>query len=339
MSATATGAGVLPGCAPVNRRVRAYFAPITRVAGSASVPSVWDPALMGASSLDAMPTPWLDLGSISGFQRHSGTEDVAVRAGSPPTARRQARADADATVEFAFERWGKLELALSSGVQQMNLLVPAAGASAAASGAAAGTGVALASGTGVPAQSATVLQVGSTAGAGFAAGQMVAVDVDYSGQTGFLGSGLSGAYVPAGSTVSSDVNYVRRFTLNVGVITGVSGGALTLARPLLAGTPTAAMKISPIVGFVDREGGGFFQEWSALFAMQGEQGDRIFYFYPRLQALGGAGEVADALAGKGGSLERVRLKARFRALAAKDSVDGQMTLCYRSYLPALMQDI
>jgi len=266
--------------------------------------------------------------------RRSGTTVEPLRAGSPPTARWQARTGAAAEVELEFEQWGKLQLALSAGVQQMNLLVPAVGATALGSGASGGTAVALVAGS-----TASVLQVGAANGAAFAVGQMVAVDVDYTGQTGFLGSGANGGYVQVGSSVVLAVNYVRRVTLNVGLVTGVSGGALTLASPLLAGVPTAAMKVSPMLGFVDREGGGFFQEWSAVFAMEGEQGDRIFFHYPRLQAMTGPAEAADLLDGKGGSLGRVRLAATFRALAATDARDGEMVLCYRSYLPAAMQSI
>ena len=336
---SATGMGVLPASAPVSRRVRAYFAPVTRVASSASIPAIWDPALMGASSLDAMPAPWMDLGQISGFVRRSETTTEALRAGSPPVARRQARTGVATEVEFAFDRWGKLQLALSCGVQQMNLLVPAPGAAAAASGAKGGTAVPLMSGNGLPAQTGTVLQVGATAGANFTAGQIVAVDVDYTGQTGYIGSGASGAYVVSSSTVQGDVNYVRRVTLNVGVIANVNGGALTLAHPLLAGVPTAGMKVSAVLGFVDREGGGFFQEWSALFVVAGEQGDRLCFFYPRLQAVTGPGELNEELDGRTGGVQRMRLKAVFRALASTDPTDGETVLCYRSYLPAAMREV
>lgn len=60
-------------------------------------------------------------------------------------------------------------------------------------------------------------------------------------------------------------------------------------------------QVSRLVGFVDREGGSWFQEWSALFVMEGEQGDRVIYHYPRLQGMQGAAESAEMLAG---TLER-----------------------------------
>ncbi len=333
MSAAVTGAGVLPACAPVSRRVRAYFAPVTRGVGTVGAPTVFDPALLGGSSLDAMPAPWIDLGRCSRFVRQSQTAAEVLRSGSPPTARWQARTGAAAEVEIEFEQWGKLQLALSAGVQQMNVLQPATGATASGSGATAGAAVVLAAGS-----TASVLQVGA-AGAAFAVGQMIAVDVDYTGQMGFVGSGASGGYVVSSAAVNGDVNYVRRVTLNVGVVASVSGGALTLANPLLAGAPTGGMKVSPLLGFVDREGGGFFQEWSAVFAMQGEQGDRIFFYYPRLQAMTGPAETTDSLNGTGGNVLRVRPQATFRALAARDATDGEMVLCYRSYLPAAMRAI
>jgi hypothetical protein len=95
------------------------------------------------------------------------------------------------------------------------------------------------------------------------------------------------------------------------------------------------MKVQAIEGFVDREGGSFFQEWSALFVMEGAQGERIFFHYPRLQSLGSAAEAVSLLAGKqNGTLERVMLAGEFRALPVTDPLDGERVVCYRSYLPA-----
>jgi hypothetical protein len=90
------------------------------------------------------------------------------------------------------------------------------------------------------------------------------------------------------------------------------------------------MKVSRMAGFVDREGGGFFQEWSGLFCMDGEQGDRVLYYYPRLQAMQGASEVAEVLTAP---LERLRLAGVFRALPVVDANDGATVVCFRSYLP------
>jgi len=129
------------------------------------------------------------------------------------------------------------------------------------------------------------------------------------------------------------VNYVRRATLNVGRIasigSGTSAGALTLEAPLIDGAPTAEMKVSGMVGFCDREGSSFFQEWSALFVGEGQQGERVVWHYPRLQTMSG---IAEANAELAAGFEKVRLSAAFRALPVMDAVDGETVLCFRSYV-------
>ena len=304
---------------PAIRRVRAYFAPVNRAAGQ---PTIFDPAQNGGFALDTPPAPWIDLGWIEGFARTSGTAIAAVKAGAPAATQFQVRSDVEATVRFSFESWGKLQLSLAAGTQQMNLLAAAAGVSAAGSGGAALGAVGLIAGS-----TASTLNVGTAAAAGFAVGGLVAVEVDYaSGQIGFVGSGVSGAYV---RTALTDVHYVRRVTLNVGRISSVSDGVLTLMAPLVAGVPTTGMKVSAVTGFCDREGSSFFQEWSALFVGEGQQGERVIWHYPRLQAMNGIGEVA----GEGsGGYEALRLAGAFRALAVVDAVDGETVVCFRSYL-------
>jgi hypothetical protein len=250
------------------------------------------------------------------------------------------RTEVEAEVSLQFESWGKLQMALSAGVQQMNVLRVQAGAPANGSGGTAVPAVPLTAGSTVT--SATALDVGSTAAAGFVVGDVVAVDVDYTGQTGFVGSGVSGGYVKSLASIGADVDYVRRITLNVARVTGITGGVLTLGSALIAGVPTAAMQVSRVAGFCDREGGSFFQEWSALFALPGEQGDLVVFHYPRLQAMAGAAELREGLVGKqanDGSLARMRLAGSFRALPVVDANDGEKVLCFRSYLPAAMRAI
>jgi hypothetical protein len=319
--------GLVGAVAPVARRVRAYFAPVNRAAG---VPTVFDAAQMGGFGLDSPPAPWVDLGWCKGFARKSATKVGALRTGAPAIAASQVRTEVEATVQLEFESWGKLQMALAAGSQQMNLLVAATGAALNGSGGVAAAPIALAAGS-----TATALNVGAAA-AGFAVGDLVAVDVDYAGQVGFVGSGVSGAYVRASADVGGDVNYVRRVSLNVGRVVSIASGVLTLGAPLLAGVPATGMQVSKLAGFVDREGGGFFQEWSGVFCMDGEQGDRVIYHYPRLQAMQGA---AEALEGVEGSLERVRLVGAFRALPVKDANDGEMVVCFRSYLPGAMRAV
>jgi len=136
----------------------------------------------------------------------------------------------------------------------------------------------------------------------------------------------------------TDVDYIRRVTFNLALVsavatTGTTG--LTLAEALPGGAPAAGAKLQAVTGFVDREGGSFYQEWSALFVMEGSQGERIFFHYPRLQTMASAQEAAVPLDSKQkAGLARVLLKGHFLALPVTDPLDGERVVCYRSFLPA-----
>jgi hypothetical protein len=307
---------------PVVRRVRGYFAPVNRAGGpESSVPGVFDAAEMGGFSLEAPPAPWVSLGWIGDFSRVAGSRTVPVLTGVPAGVLEQVRESVEAQVSLRFLSWTKLTMALATGSQHMNLLTAAGGA------------VAIETGTMGAGGSATLLPMAAADAAKFTAGQLVAVDVDYSGQVGFVGSPVSAAYVKAGAV--TDVDYVRRVTFNVARVASVSTAGLMLAEALPGGAPAAGMKASAAVGFVDREGGSFFQEWSGLFVLEGAEGERVFFYYPRLQAAGGAVEDTKRLSAKdGGTLERVMLAGSFRALPVVDSLDGERVVCYRSFLPA-----
>ena len=329
MSTTTTEAGVVAAVAPVSRRVRAYFAPVNRSTG---VPTLFDAAQQGRFDLHAPPAPWIDLGWISGFARNSATKVDALRSGAPAMTVGQARTEVEATVSLEFETWGRLQGTLASGSQQTNLLATESGATLNGSGGVAAAPIPLLFAT---TTTATTLNVGAAATA-FSVGSLVAVDVDYTGQLGYVGAGVSAAYVQSASAINSDVNYVRRVTLNVGVVTAIANGILTLSRPLISGVPTATMQVSQLVGFCDREGASFFQEWSALFVMQGVQGDRVLIHYPRLQAMQASSEKKEELSFP---LEKIRPAGVFRALPVKDANDSENVLCFRSYLPAALRDV
>ncbi len=234
-------ANVVEAVAPVTRRVRAYFAPVNRAAG---VPTVFDAAQMGGFALDAPPAPWMDLGWCSKFARKSETKVGALTAGAPAVVQSQVRTLVEATVQLEFESWGKLQLALAAGSQQMNLLRTANGATANGSGGLAAAAVPLMAGS-----TASSLNVGATAAAQFHVGELVAVDVDYVAQVGFVGSGVSAAYVSSPAVVGSDVNYVRRVSLNVGRVVAIAAGVLQLGGALLAGAPTTKMQIARVAVF------------------------------------------------------------------------------------------
>lgn len=315
-----------PSTAPTSNTVRAYFAPVDR---TAATPTLFDPAQLGSFSLDTPPAPWIDLGPVAKFVRTSGTKVEPLRAGAPAIAVSHARTEIDATVTFEFDAWGKLQSALASGSQQTNLLATTPGATPNGSGGTAAGPVAILAGS-----TATALNIDPTAAAQFAPGTLIAVDIDYTGQTGYIGSGVSAAYVRSAASVGSDINTVRRCTLNVAVVASIAGGTLQLAAPLPAGTPSAEMQLSRVIGFCDREGASFFQEWSALFVLEGAQGDRVLFHYPRLQPMQASAEHADELSAP---LARLRLAAAFRALPVRDANDSETVVCFRSYIPAQMR--
>ena len=310
--------------APVARRVRGYFAPVNRVART---PVLFDAAEQGRFSLDSPPAPWISLGWIQDFTRKPGSKTSSVMAGIPAGTLEQVREMVGAQVSFQFLSWTKLTMALATGSQHMNLLAPASGAVAEADGAQACAAVILQCGS-----TAASVVLASSDAAKFAPGSMIALDVDYTGQTGFVGAPISGAYLRQALT---DVDYIRRVTFNVALVSQVNSTGLTLAEPLIGCAPAAGAKLQAVTGFVDREGGSFYQEWSAVFVMQGSQGERIFFHYPRLQSMSGAEEAVIPLDGKHqGVHARVLLKGQFLALPVTDPLDGEQVVCYRSFLPA-----
>jgi hypothetical protein len=310
--------------APVTRRVRAYFAPVNRVTAT---PTLFDPSEQGKFPLDVPPAPWISLGWIQDFSRKSVSKTAPVLAGIPAATLEQVRETLQAQVSLQFLSWTKLTMALATGAQHMNVLAPATGAAAAADGAQAIPAVVVQSGS-----TATSILLAATDAAKFAPGNIIALDADNTGQTGFVGAPIAGAYLRQALT---DVDYIRRITFNVALVSQVNSTGLILAEPLLAGAPPDGAKLQAVNGFVDREGGSFYQEWSALFVMQGSQGERILFHYPRLQTMTSADEAALPLSAKlPAGQARVLLKAQFLALPVTDPLDGERVVCYRTFLPA-----
>ncbi|MGO9086564.1 MAG: hypothetical protein ACLQBK_15150 [Candidatus Sulfotelmatobacter sp.] len=319
---------------PVTRQMRAYFAPVNR---ASETPTIFDPGLAGAFELDAPPAPWLDLGWIENFERWYDTPTDVVRSGAKALPAVQFRGPLEARVAFDFRQWGKLQMALAGGSEHMNVLAPAAGsASPAPSGGTPAAGVAVLAGS-----TASNLVFGAGAAGAFPAGCLIAVDVDYQQQTGYVGSGIAAAYVSSAAAVNQDANHVRRVTFNVGRAAEVTATSVLLAQPLLGGAPGAGASAQVVVAFVDREGGSFFQEWSALFVAEEESGGRVCFYYPRLSPNPGAGNkfARETLSAIVKPLSAVSLHAAFLALPYSDPNDGQTVVCYRSYFPAAMAGV
>ena len=179
-----TNTGMRAGMVPIGRRLRAYFAPVDRETGKATP---FDPAKHGVFLLDAPPTPWIDLGWIENFARRSGTLVEPLRAGTRGAVSGQYRGELEALVEFDFREWGKVQMALSGGSEHMNVLAADPNADAQASGGSALPAVGV-----LPGSSAVELVVGAGAVGSFSKGDLVAVDVDYQQQSGYVGSAIAG---------------------------------------------------------------------------------------------------------------------------------------------------
>ncbi len=329
---------------PVSRRVRAYFAPMNRVAGTSTL---FDPGKYGAFLLDAPPAPWLDLGWIDNFQRFCGTPTEPLRTGLQGAPANLFRAYLDVRIEFEFREWGKLQMALAGGSENMNVLASDPNADAQPSGGTPLQAVAVLSGS-----TASQIVLGVGAVNAFSVGDMVAVDLDYQQQTGYVGTGIAAAYVSDPADVNRDANYVRRVTFNVGRVAQETVDSLLLAQPLLGGAPPAGASVQKVIAFVDREGGSFFQEWSALFVAEEESGGRVCFHYPRLTPTTvievsmplnlAAQPRAVKVFQRENEVEVVKpiaalaLRAAFMAMPHVDENDGQTVVCYRSYFPAAM---
>jgi hypothetical protein len=320
---------------PVGLRVRAYFAPVNRVSG---VPAIFDPGKYGVFPLDSPPAPWINLGWIDNFQRVSLTPNEPLRAGVRGAAAAQFRGMLDARIEFDFREWGKLQMALAGGSEHMNVLATDPNAEAQPSGGTPLTPIAV-----LPGSSAAEIIVGVGAVSSFSVDDIIAVDADYQQQTGYVGTGISAAYVNNPTDVNQDADYIRRVTFNLGRVAQVTATSLILAQPLLGGAPLSGAGVQTVVAFVDREGGAFFQEWSALFVAGDESGGRICFHYPRLSP---ATTVHPTTSSVPTAVQReqaieiakpiaaLALHAAFIVLPHTDENDGQIAVCYRSYFPA-----
>jgi hypothetical protein len=326
----------------VFRNVRAFFAPVDRATGT---PAAFDPASAATFDLDAPPAPWLSLGEVRAFHRTSATAQTPLRAGGKGAVASQVRSLLDARVDFDFWQWGKLQMALAGGSGQTNVIAQVNGAPVAPLAILAGS-------------TATALKLSSADGATLHAGDLIAADIHYAGQTGYIGSGISAALVSPGQT--SDRDFIRRVTFNVARVRSISSGTVTLDQPLPGGAPAGNAFVQKITAFTDREAGTFFHEWSAIFFLVGDSGGNICFYYPRLQPCAPAAEAAYALdesnttnrvphsflvSGRvgtsapglehsGDALSLATLHASFIALPVTDLIDNDQVLCYRTYIPA-----
>ena len=299
-------------------KLRAYFAPVNRAMETGTV---FDPSV--SFDLDAPPAPWVPLGEVRNFKRSAKSTMGTVRSGALGVAQSQYRKLTDARVSLDFCEWGKLQMALAAGSQHRNVL-EGNGTSSRASGGEATPGQPVLAGS-----TASLILLDTSALGDCSVGDLVVVDVDYTAGMTELGTGITGDVVATGSQLDGDG--VRRVSFNVGRVSAVTENGLQLDAPLLGGAPANGAKVQKVVGFVDHEGGGFVQEWSALFALDEVSGGRVYFYYPRLQSAAAAEETVTAIAS---GVSTTLLHAEFAAMGATDANSGESVVCYRTYVPA-----
>lgn len=298
--------------------VRAYFAPVNRTTETGTV---FDPS--ASFDLKNPPQPWVPLGLVRNFKRVAKSTLGTVRSGAAGVAQVQYRKLTDARVSVDFCEWGKLQMALAASSQHMNVL-ESAGTQARASGGAAKAGQPVLAGS-----SEALILLDPSVLSNYAVGELVVVDVDYAAGMAGLGTGIIGGVVETSAQLDCDA--VRRVSFNVGCVSAITTTGLQLNAPLLGGAPAGGARVQKVVAFADHEGANFFQEWSAVFALEEASGGRVYFYYPRLQAAAPAEETVSAVAS---GISMTLLHAEFAAMAATDANDGESVVCYRSYVPA-----
>jgi hypothetical protein len=292
--------------------------------------AVFDPSKDSGFQLDAPPFPWIDLGWIENFKRTSTSQIESLIGGRTGSVSAQARNALGGRVDFEFRDWGKLQMALAGGAEHMNVLATDPSASRKGSGGIPVEAAPLLSGS-----TATELVLGVGVVAGFQSGDIVACDVDYGQQVGYVGTGIAAGFVKNPSDVRDDASYVRRVTFNVARVALVTETSLLLAQALPGGTPLSGAAVQKVSAFVDREGGAFLQQWSGLFVAEEESGGRVCFFYPMLSPYTAKAEWArESVVEIQKPIGELSLPASFVALPTVDDNDGALVLCYRSYFPA-----
>jgi hypothetical protein len=306
---------------PLSHGVRMYVAPIDRSSGFSVA---FDPAAQGQFDLDVPPPPFLDLGWVDNFIRKSTTKYEGLRNGAHATVSSQYRSQPEALVEFDFQSWGKIQMALAGGTQEMNVLATPRTSLPSGSG-----GAAVAASYALDGSRDYTVVLDPDEVSKYSIGDMIAVDWDYTGSTGYLGSGAPAAYLNTALDAATHKDYTRRVTFNLSRVKSKLDNQLGLAQRLIASAVTG-MGVQKVVAFVDREGGSFFQEWSALFVIPSDAGGRICIYYPRLQPGQSTSEGRQEWASP---VFNTTLHASLRALPTMDANDGETVLCYRSYFP------
>jgi hypothetical protein len=170
-------------------------------------------------------------------------------------------------------------------------------------------------------------------------------DIDYNTASfGLVGD----AGTPVFQNAVTDVDYIRKNSDYVNLVTAINGNVLTLQYPFIgggSGNPTpygpgqVGQKVQVIKGWSSREGGTYIAEWTALFTMNTIDGAQLVAYYPHL-SIGQPKDVAGAWAIENigtTDLGGYELDAQYNALAFDDPLDGETVVSYRAYYPRFQE--
>ena len=149
----------------------------------------------------------------------------------------QARHALGARIDFEFRDWGKLQMALAGGAEHMNVLATDPSASPAGSGGIPLTAVPLLAGS-----TAVELVLGAGAVAGFQPGDLVACDVDYAQQVGYVGTGIAAAYVKNPADVRTMPTMCGELRSTWAGVAQVTQTTLLLTQALPGGVPATGRR-------------------------------------------------------------------------------------------------
>ena len=351
---------------------RGYFATYNAALGSAVASTLSGPTIVDltAGPFDsANPQSWVtggaaapqnafaDLGWMKELKITSASKIGMVRSGYRGAVRAQYRGEVGEQVTWKFREYGRMQYKIASGTNVINLLA-ASGLAGGTSGPLSASGapsVGVSSyspgtapyGVGGQGTAATLTLSSSPTPAQIGVNSYIVCDQDYSlSSFGLVGD--SGT--PVFQNAVTDVDYTRKNSDYVALVTAINGNVLTLGGPFLgggSGNPTplgpaaAGSKVQAIKGWVSREGGTYISEWTAMFVMNTIDGAQLICYFPHI-SIGQPTDVAASWAIENigtTDLGGYEIDAQYNALAFDDPLDGETVVSYRAYYPKFQQPV
>lgn len=338
---------------------RAFFAPYNAALGSAVASTVSGPTILDLTTApftdtsQPIATAFYDLGWCKDVKVTPESKIGQVRSGYRGAVRAQYRGQVGESFELKFREYGRMQYALGSGTNVLNIL-GASGLSGGTTGplSASGAPKTLASaytagtfpwgvgGAGV----APTITVASASAAQISVGSYIVADLDYTlGTFGLVGDNGT----PVFKNAVTDIDYIRKNSSYVARVTAIGTNTiLTLDQPFIgggSGNPvpnfngtafTTQPSVQMISGFCAREGGTFISEWTALLLNTTIDQAQMFIYYPHVSImsekdLAGSWSIENVGTTDLGGYE---MDAQFAALAFDDPLDGETVVSYKGYM-------